>query len=92
MTTTYATTRIVIDAVGQTIWAEDLGHDTYGGLTNPFKERAATFIDIAHVRMFDRWIHFTTWLVDNGIVVAECAILGAELSDGEWAHNLKPAT
>lgn len=83
MTTTYATTNIVIDIVGCTIWAEDLSHDTFGTIANPFKDRVATFLDTGHVHMFDRWGAFTSWLVENRIVVAECAILGAELSDEE---------
>lgn len=82
-TSTYATANVVIDLVGATIWAEDLGHDTWPKISNPFLERAGRFVDPKHVRLFLSMTDLTTWLLQEQAVVGKCWFLGAELSDEE---------
>lgn len=86
-TSTYATTDIVIDTVGLTIWAQDFGFDTPEDWTNPFRERAGVFISRNHVRVFTDMGAFTTWLHEAGAVVDQCWMLGATLSDEERVPN-----
>lgn len=80
---TYATTNIVIDTVGLTIWAEDFSFDTPEDWTNPFRERAGFFINRNHVRVFPDPGAFTTWLLERQARVGRCWMLGAELSEEE---------
>lgn len=83
MTRTFSTTDIVIDTVSLTIWAADCSTTTPACFTHPFRSRAARFIDADHVRVFTNMTDFTVWLQDIGAIVANCWMLGAELSDEE---------
>lgn len=103
MTRTFSTTNIVIHADSHVIGAEDFSYDTpeeWSG--SSFGLRAASFIDVAHMRLFvdDNELNgdplcamrkFTAWLHEAGAIVDKCHILGKTLSDEErQAGVLRP--
>ncbi len=92
MTTTYATTNIVIHAGSRCILAEDFNVDTEERIrSSTLAIRAAHFLDTGHVRFFmdtddgSAMRHFTMWLQEESAVVDKCWILGETLSDEERA-------